>query len=106
MLEKSHGSTYDAGRCPSSDYTCLCLSQRPPLIPLRDFFRNPEKTNYQLSPDGKYLSYLAPFQNRLNIFIQEHRHIQKTRNGSPLLLKGISRIFLEGPRYPHLFDGQ
>ena len=40
-------------------------------IPLKDFFRNPEKTGYQISPDGKYISYLAPWENRLNIFVQE-----------------------------------
>lgn len=40
-------------------------------IPLRDFFRNPVKTSYQISPDGKYISYLAPFNDRLNIFVQQ-----------------------------------
>lgn len=42
-------------------------------IPLKDFFRNPEKTGYAISPNGKYFSYLAPggTENRLNIFIQE-----------------------------------
>jgi Tol biopolymer transport system component len=40
-------------------------------IPLEDFFRNPEKTGYQISPDGKFYSYLAPYENRLNIFVQQ-----------------------------------
>jgi dipeptidyl aminopeptidase/acylaminoacyl peptidase len=40
-------------------------------IPLRDFFRNPEKSSYQISPDGKYFSYLAPVANRMNVFVQE-----------------------------------
>lgn len=40
-------------------------------IPLRDFFKNPEKTSYQVSPNGKYISYLASFNDRLNIFIQQ-----------------------------------
>jgi dipeptidyl aminopeptidase/acylaminoacyl peptidase len=40
-------------------------------IPLKDFFRNPEKTNYRISPNGKYISYLAPYNERLNIFVQE-----------------------------------
>ena len=40
-------------------------------IPLRDFFKNPEKSGYQISPDGKHYSYLAPFEKRMNIFIQE-----------------------------------
>lgn len=41
------------------------------LIPLRDFFKNPEKTSYLISPNGKYISYLAPHNDRLNIFVQE-----------------------------------
>lgn len=40
-------------------------------LPLRDFFKNPEKTGYQISPDGKYLSYLAPYESRLNIFVED-----------------------------------
>jgi dipeptidyl aminopeptidase/acylaminoacyl peptidase len=40
-------------------------------IPLEDFFKNPEKSGYQISPDGKYFSYKAPYKNRMNIFVQE-----------------------------------
>lgn len=40
-------------------------------IPLKDFFKNPEKTGYQISPDGNYFSYLAPWENRLNVFVQK-----------------------------------
>lgn len=39
-------------------------------IPLRDFFRNPEKAMFALSDDGKWLTYLAPYKNRLNLFIR------------------------------------
>lgn len=42
-----------------------------PIIPLEDFFRNPEKSSFQISPDGKYFSYTAPFKGRMNIFVQE-----------------------------------
>ncbi len=38
---------------------------------VEDFFRNPEKTAYQISPDGKYLSFLAPYKRRKNIFVQK-----------------------------------
>ena len=40
-------------------------------IPLRDFFRNPEKESSSISPDGKYISFLAPYENRMNIFVQK-----------------------------------
>lgn len=46
-------------------------SSRSRLIPLEDFFRNPEKTRYQLSPDGDFLAYMAPWKNRLNIFTRD-----------------------------------
>ncbi|GAB5538368.1 MAG: S9 family peptidase [Salibacteraceae bacterium] len=41
-----------------------------PLISLEDFFKNPEKTSYQISPDGKYYSYLAPYETRKNIHVE------------------------------------
>ncbi len=42
-----------------------------PLIPMKDFFKNPEKTGYKLSPSGEYLSFLQPYETRLNIYIQK-----------------------------------
>lgn len=40
------------------------------LIPLRDFFRNPEKAAFRLSPSGQHLAFLQPWENRLNIFVR------------------------------------
>ena len=40
-------------------------------IPLEDFFKNPDKSSYQLSPDGSYYSYMAPYQDRMNVFVQK-----------------------------------
>lgn len=37
---------------------------------VEDFFKLPEKTRYQLSPDGKHFSYLGPHERRLNLFVQ------------------------------------
>jgi len=42
-----------------------------PLIPMRDFFRNPEKIGFSLSPNGEYWAFLQPWQNRLNIHVQK-----------------------------------
>ncbi len=44
---------------------------RAKQIPLEDFFRNPERSGYQISPEGKYYSYMAPYKNRMNIFVVE-----------------------------------
>ena len=40
-------------------------------IPLEDFFKNPEKSRYLISPDGKYFAFMAPYETRMNIFVQE-----------------------------------
>ena len=46
-------------------------AQLPPLIPRAILFGNPAKTDPQISPDGKYLSYLAPDEkNVLQIWVR------------------------------------
>ncbi|PWD97918.1 S9 family peptidase [Marinilabilia rubra] len=40
-------------------------------IPMEDFFRNPEKTAFQISPNGKFLSFLAPYENRMNVYVKD-----------------------------------
>lgn len=42
-----------------------------PLIPMRNFFRNPEKTSFELSPGGEYLAFMQPWENRMNVFVQK-----------------------------------
>ncbi len=39
------------------------------LIPREALFGNPERANVQLSPDGKYLSWVAPVNGTLNVWI-------------------------------------
>lgn len=43
---------------------------RAPTVPMRDFFRNPEKAAFALSDDGKWVSYVAPHKSRLNVFVR------------------------------------
>src|SRR5947199_9253561 len=42
----------------------------PPKIPVRDFFRNPVSRGYDLSADGQTISFLQPWESRLNIFVR------------------------------------
>lgn len=53
--------------------TSSCKETRKEVeqIPLENFFKNPERSVYRISPDGKYLSYMAPYERRMNIFVQE-----------------------------------
>lgn len=39
------------------------------LIPRKVFFDNPDRTSVQLSPDGRYIAYLAPRDGVLNIWV-------------------------------------
>lgn len=50
--------------------TCFTASAQA-QIPLENFFKNPEKIDYQVSPDGTYFSFMAPYENRLNLFVQK-----------------------------------
>src|SRR3954466_8296285 len=45
-------------------------SSLPPKIPLRDFFKNPVSRGYDLSPDGQTISFLQPWESRMNVFIR------------------------------------
>ena len=40
------------------------------LIPLRDFFKNPERSRFQVSPDGSSISFMQPYRSRMNVFVQ------------------------------------
>tara|TARA_R110002050_G_scaffold102613_3_gene211250 strand:+ start:2023 stop:3969 length:1947 start_codon:yes stop_codon:yes gene_type:complete len=80
-------------------FSCAQKPQKAPEIPLEDFFRNPEKTAFQLSPNGKYFSYLAPWESRLNVFVQktgEDEAVRLTseteRDIAGYLWKGDSRL--------------
>ncbi len=54
-------------------------AQGQKTIPLKDFFKNPEKSAYQISPDGKHISYLGPYKKRMNIFVRPINENQATR---------------------------
>ena len=43
----------------------------PPLIPLGHFFDNPERALARLSPDGGALSWLAPRDGVLNVWVRD-----------------------------------
>ncbi len=38
---------------------------------MEDFFRNPEKTGFDLSPSGEYVAFLMPWEKRLNVHVQK-----------------------------------
>src|SRR5690242_2460968 len=46
------------------------LSFAQKQIPMRDFFKNVEQSSFQLSPDGNWISYLSPYESRMNIWVK------------------------------------
>jgi len=46
----------------------------PPLIPRKVLFGNPERTAGQVSPDGRWLGYIAPDEGVLNVFVAPREH--------------------------------
>jgi dipeptidyl aminopeptidase/acylaminoacyl peptidase len=38
---------------------------------MEDFFGNPEKVDFKISPDGQYLAFKMPWEHRLNIHVQK-----------------------------------
>ncbi len=44
--------------------------RRARRIPLRDFFRNPERAGFRISPDGNTLAFMQPYRSRMNVFVQ------------------------------------
>jgi len=41
------------------------------MIPLEDFFRKPDKVMLRLSPSGRHLAYLEPWERRLNVTVRD-----------------------------------
>jgi len=48
-----------------------CQRAPAPIIPMEDFFRNPTKVSFQLSPDGEYIAFMQPWERRLNVHVQK-----------------------------------
>ncbi|NNH68327.1 S9 family peptidase [Nocardia uniformis] len=43
----------------------------PKYISVEEFFRAPDRTGAAISPDGTRIAYLAPWRNRLNVWIED-----------------------------------
>ena len=55
------------------------MQRKAPLIPMEDFFRNPEKSSFSISPNGNYIAYMKPWKTRMNVFVMEIITKKETR---------------------------
>jgi dipeptidyl aminopeptidase/acylaminoacyl peptidase len=72
-------------------------------IPLRDFFRNPERAGFALSQDGRYLSWLQPYRKRLNVFVRPLAG-GRTRRVTGETARDLAGYFWKGDRILYVKD--
>ncbi len=65
----------------------------PKLISRSELFGNPERANLQISPDGQYLSWLAPVEGVLNVFVAPAGDVSKARAVTQDRARGIRQYF-------------
>ena len=51
----------------------------PPIIPRHVLFGNPEKASGEISPDGKWIGYVAPDEGVLNVFVAPREHPEQAK---------------------------
>ena len=47
------------------------MENKTPIIPMQDFFRNPEKSSFKISPNGEHIAYMKPWKARMNVFVMD-----------------------------------
>lgn len=57
----------------------LAVAQDVALIPRKVLFGNPDKAGAKISPDGKHLSWLAPRDGVMNVFVAPANDLAKAR---------------------------
>ena len=55
------------------------MNKKAPLIPMEDFFRNPDKSSFQISPDGQHIAYMKPWKTRMNVHVTNVETTDETR---------------------------
>jgi dipeptidyl aminopeptidase/acylaminoacyl peptidase len=76
---------------------------KAPLIDMKLFFKNGEKTGFQISPDGIFYSYLSNYKDMLNIYVQKVGDSNAVRVTNDTL-RSIGIYFWKGNRIVYLQD--
>ena len=84
-------------------YAPPASAQAAKQVPMRDFFKNPQEAGHQISPDGKYLSWLAPYERRLNVFVKPLNGGEARRVTSETA-RDIGGYFWKGDRILYVKD--
>ncbi len=74
-----------------------------PLIDVKTFFKNGEKSSFKISPDGNYFSYRADYKGKTNVFVQkvnENKAVRVTND----TLRSIFNYLWKGDRIVYAQD--
>src|ERR1700744_5452481 len=75
-----------------------CKDKKATEIPVSEFFSSPEKSNFKISPDGKYVSYLKKYNKTQNLFIET------LADGSERMVTSFTDYWVRD--YNWMFDGK
>lgn len=78
--------------------------EQPPVIPMKEFFRNPQRISFRLSPDGSRLAFLQPWKHRLNIHVQDLRTDEVIRVTSSQERDITSYLWVNNTRLAYVQD--
>jgi len=74
-----------------------------PLIDVKTFFKNGEKSSFKISPDGNYFSYRADYKGKTNVFVQKVNDTKAVRVTNDTL-RSIFNYFWKGDRIIYAQD--
>ncbi len=74
-----------------------------PLIDMKTFFKNGEKSTFRISPDGNYFSYRGDYKGKENIFVQKAGDTTAIRVTNDTL-RSIYSYFWKGDRIVYAQD--
>ncbi len=69
---------------------------------VQDFFKKPQQTNFRISPDGKTLGFMQPYESRLNVFVQPIEKVGSQEGIKRLTsetARDVSNFFFKGPQH-------
>ncbi len=74
-----------------------------PLLDMKSFFKNGEKSTFRISPDGNYFSYRADYKGKMNIFVQKANDTVALRVTNDTS-RSIGAYFWKGSRIVYIQD--
>ncbi len=87
------GEKTDKPVYPTKERAEVDLSKGVPLIPRAVLFGNPDKAGARISPDGKLISYIAPVNGVMNVYVAPADDLSKAKVVTSDTKRGIRQYF-------------